>query len=145
MYKRLNWSKEPVSSQKLNDMVGNDDYLYERMITGYYNVSGIVRDSGLEIRTGFVKAIATEAGSFFVSHYYPKPFLPGARPVVLVAVVSSGPMLYVLGTRGLDNRAVPDHRGFLTHFSQLRPAGHPTKFVGGDSQWASYIAIAPRA
>lgn len=143
VYKRLNWAKEPVSSQKLNDMVGNDDFLFEKMITGYYNVAGIVRDSGLEIRTGFVKGIATQANSFWASHYYPKPFLPGARPVILCAVASASAMLYVLGTRGLDGRAIADHRGFLCHFSQLRPAGHPTKFYG--EQWAAYVAIAPRA
>jgi hypothetical protein len=143
VYKRINWGHEPVDTNKLNDMVGNDDYLYQNMVTAYYDVNGVVRDSGLEMRVGHVKGINTEAVSFFSSLYYGRPFLPGARPVVTCSVVSGGAMLYIVGVRGLDNRAIPDHRGFLCHFSQLRPPGTPTKFYG--EQWAGYTAIAPRS
>jgi hypothetical protein len=143
VYKRIQWGYEGIDEGKLNDMIGNDDWLYTNMITGYYDTLGIVRDSGLEMRVGHVKGIATEAASFFSSLYYSRPFLPGSRPVVNVSVASGAAMLYVLGTRGLDNRAIPDHRGFLCHFSQLRPAGSPTKFKG--EQYAAYTAIGPRS
>jgi hypothetical protein len=132
-----------VDTNKLNDMVANDDWLFQNMVTAYYDVLGVVRDSGLEMRVGHVKGIATEAGSFFASCYYSRPFLPGARPVVVPGVSSATAMLYILGTRGLDNRAIPDHRGFLCHFSQLRPTGAPTKFFG--EQYAAYFSIAPRS
>lgn len=143
VYKRLQWGYEGVDTDKLNDMVGNDDWLYQNMVTAYYDVLGVVRDSGLEMRVGHVKGIATEAISFFASLYYSRPFLPGARPVVTTSVASGSAMLYITGTRGLDNRAIPDHRGFLCHFSQLRPAGSPTKFYG--EQYAAYVAMAPRS
>jgi hypothetical protein len=144
VYKRINWGFEPVDTNKLNDMVGNDDWLFQNMVTGYYDVYGIVRDSGLEMRMGYVKAITTEAGAFFASLYYGRPFLPGARPVILASPASGNAMNYIVTTRGLDNRGVSDHRGFLCHFSQLRDPGGPTKFKGGD-QWAGFIAIAPKS
>jgi hypothetical protein len=144
VYKRLNWGYEPIDTNKLNDMVGNDDWLFQNMVTAYYDVYGIVRDSGLELRTGYVRAINTEAVSFFSSFYYGRPFLPGARPVISTSVTSGNAMNYIVAVRGLDNRAVPDHRGFLCHFTQLRDPGGPTKFAGGD-QWAGFIAIAPRS
>jgi hypothetical protein len=144
VYKRINWEYEPVDKNKLNDMVGNDDWIYQNMVTGYYDVYGVVRDSGLELRSGYVKGINTEAVSFFVSLYYGRPFLPGARPVVTTGVTSGNAMNYIVGVRGLDNRAIPDHRGLLCHFTQLRDPGGPTKFAGGD-QWVGIIAIAPRS
>lgn len=143
-FERINWGSEPVDTSKLNKMVANDDWLFQNMITGYYDVNGIVRDSGLEWRVGYIKGITTEAGSFFASLYYSRPFLPGARPVIVTGVASGNAMNYILGIRGLDNRGIPDHRGFLSHWSQLRPAGNPTKFKGGD-QYAAYVAIAPRS
>lgn len=143
VFKRIQWGLEPVSFDKLNDMVGNDDWLYQNMIQGYYDVLGVVRDSGLEMRIGHVKGIATDAASFFASNYYSRPFLPGARPIVNVTFHSATAMNVILGVRGLDNRAIPDHRGFNTHFSQIRPAGSPTKFFG--EQMAGYMAVAPRS
>lgn len=144
VYKRLNWEYEPVDTNKLNDMVANDDWLFQNMVTAYYDVNGLIRDSGLEIRAGYVKAISTEAVSFFVSYYYGKPFLPGARPVIVSTPVSGNAMNYIITIRGLDNRAIPDHRGFLAHFTQLRDPGGPTKFQGGD-QWVSFMALAPKS
>lgn len=141
-YKRLNWGqKDLILSSKLNDMVGNDDWLFQNMLRGYYDVLGVVRDSGLEMRTGYVKGIATENVSFFAEHYYSRPFLPGTRPTVVTGVVSAAAMRYILGVKGLDNRAIPDHRGFMMHFSQFRDAGGPTKFAG--EQYAGFISIAP--
>lgn len=144
MYERVNWGYEQISADKLNKMVSNMDYLYQTMVTAYYDVYGVVRDAGLEMRTGYVKGISTEAPSFFSSFYYSRPFLPGARPVVISSVTSGSAMNYIVGVRGLDNRGVPDHRGFLTHFTQLRDPGATTKFTGID-QWAGFIAIAPRS
>jgi hypothetical protein len=143
-YERINWGYEQIDTDKLNRMVANDDYLYQTMVTAYYDVYGVVRDSGLEMRAGYVRGIATEAVSFFSSFYYSRPFLPGARPVILGSPVSGSAMNYICTFRGLDNRAVPDHRGFLTHFTQLRDPGGPTKFTGVD-QWVGFISMAPRS
>ena len=144
VYERINWGYEQVDTDKLNKMVANDDWLYQNMVTGYYEVYGVVRDSGLEMRAGYVKGIATEAVSFFSSFYYSRPFLPGARPVIVGQPTSGAAMNYIVTLRGLDNRAVPDHRGFLTHFTQFRDPGGPTKFTGVD-QWSGFIAIAPKS
>lgn len=143
-FERISWGHENVDTNKLNKMVANDDWLFNNMVNAYYDVNGIIRDSGLEMRTGYVKGISTEAPSFFASHYYTRPFLPGARPVVVTSVASGNAMVYLVGIRGLDNRGIPDHRGFLCHFTQLRDPGGPTKFRGND-QWAGFFALAPKS
>jgi hypothetical protein len=141
-FKRLNWARrEEITSEKLNDMVGNDDWLFQNMITGYYNVYGVVRESGLTMRAGYVKAQATEQNSFSVIQYFPKPFLPGTRPVVVCSLLSNAGTKITIAVKGLDDRAVPDHRGFVTIWNQFRDPGSATLFSG--DMWASYIALAP--
>lgn len=134
------WGKEKISADKLNAMTANDRWVYEHAIQGYYDVYGIARETGLTIRAGYVKASPTESLSLFADHYFPKPFLPGTRPVIVLGFVSGGPLNIVVAARGLDGRGIPDHRGFRAHFTQLREEGGPTKFVGSD-QWCSYIAL----
>lgn len=142
LFKRLNWgSPEEITSKKLNDMVGNDDALFENMITGAYDVLGVTRDTGLTIRAGYVKGIATEDPAFWVSHYFPKPFLPGVRPVVVCSIVSATQMKMMVAVRGLDDRAIPDHKGFKMYWGQFRNTGESTKFIG--EQFAAYLALAP--
>lgn len=140
-YKDIHWGIEKISKEKLNDMTANDRWLYEHMIKGYYDVNGISRETGLEIRVGYVKALVTEVGAVFVDHYFPKPFLPGVKPVIIGSLSSGSAFKVMTGTRGLDGRAIPDHRGFSVHWQQLRDPGGPSKFAG--DQWMGYIAIAP--
>lgn len=142
VYKKLNWAPgELLSSTKLNDMVGNDDWLFQNQINGYYDVLGLVRDSGLTVRTGYAKGIATQADGYGLDVYYSRPFLPGVRPVIAssLAFGANSAMFIVHAIRGLDGQAIPDHRGFQIWCSQIRNSGAPTKFVG-DQYW-SYIAI----
>lgn len=143
VYKRLNWGDhEPLFSDKLNNMVANDDWLYQNMLTGYYNVLGITRDSGLSARVGYVKGINTPNLSFFASHYYSKPFIPGTRPIVVTGVLSAASMRIMTGVKGLDQRAIPDHRGFLVHFSQAVEAGGVQNKFDGEF-YAGYVSIGP--
>lgn len=142
-YKRLNWGEvEPIFSSKLNQMIGNDDWLYQNMITGFYDVLGVARDNGLSIRVGHVKGINTANLSFFASHYYSRPFLPGTRPIVITGLLSANAMRIMTGVKGLDQRAIPDHRGFLVHFSQVVEAGGAANKFDGEF-YVGYIAIAP--
>lgn len=129
-----------MDKDKLNDMASNDRWLFEHSIKGFVDVQGLSRETGLDIRAGYVKGIQTQASSYFIHHYYPKPFLPGVKPVVVASVASGTAFRIMVGIRGLDGRAIPDHRGFSVHFTEFRDPGGPTKFLG--DQWAAYIAIA---
>lgn len=142
VYKKLNWAPaELVSSSKLNDMIGNSDWLYQNQINGYYDVLGLVRDSGLTIRTGYVKGIATENSGYGLNVYYSRPFLPGVRPVVVTTMAfgTDAAMSIIHSIQGLNGSAIPDHTGFSIWTAQIRPAGAPTKFKG--SQYFGYLAL----
>lgn len=142
VYKHIGWGpNEPVSTLKLNDMIANSDWLFQNALTGYYDVLGIVRDSGLSMRTGYIKALQTEDTGVFIGSYYSRPFIPGVRPVVLTGMACDNYFGLLHATKGLDGRAIPDHRGFNLMLWQLRDPGGPTKFQG--DQNISYMAIAP--
>jgi len=143
-FKRLNWgTREGVSTNKLNDMVGNDDWIFQNMVTAYYDALGVTRESGLSIRCGYIKALKTENMGVFIGSYYARPFLPGARPVVLTGMACDNYFGILHAVKGLDGRAVPDHRGFNLQLWQLRETGGPSKFSG--DQQISYLSISPTA
>lgn len=144
IFKRLSWGSEPITTNKLQEMVNNDDWLRDNAIFGYYNVLGIARESGLSIRTGYVKSINTNNQSLYLSVYFNRPFLPGTRPVVVTSFATGHYHNITFGIKGLDGRGIPDHRGFVAIGSQgvLREKGQASKFSGND-QYFSYIAIGP--
>lgn len=135
----MSWGKEPITAQKLNDMVDNMDYLYEKMLTGYYDINGLTRDSGLTIRIGHVKVPQTENTANDVVHFFSRPFMPGTRPVVLISLASEYFNRIFIAMRGLDGRATADHRGFVATFSQDRTPGGPTEYSG--EQFLQYVAF----
>lgn len=142
IYRRTQWGPgEPMTTQKLNDLIANSDWLYQNSVTAYYDALGVTRDSGLSIRTGYIKALKTENSGVFIGNYYARPFLPGARPVVVTGMACDNYFGIIHAAKGFDGRAVPDHRGFTLMLWQMRDPGGPTKFQG--DQNISYIAIAP--
>lgn len=141
IYKRLSWGQEPITTNKLNDMVGNSDYLYDHSVTALYDVLGITRDSGISIRCGYTKVVNTDNWYQALGVYYTRPFLPGVRPVVLTSLAIDSTAQLSYGIKGLDERAVPDHRGFTIHLWQDRFDADTTRFTG--DQWVSWLAIAP--
>lgn len=143
VYKRINWGSlsEPVSNSKLNDMIGNMDYLYENMITGYYNMFGIARTTGLSLRGGAVRLSASEHDIQAVNHYYPRPFPPGTRPVIVNGFNSDFRYRIWGANRGLDGRSIADHRGFQATFCQVRSGNGPSEYA--NEQWFTYLAFGP--
>jgi hypothetical protein len=142
VFKRQQWGRgERITTTKLNDMVANDDWLFQNMITGYYDALGVARDSGLSIRAGYIKGVPTENKGWSLATYYARPFLPGARPVVVVGMATTYDPGIWKAVYGLDRRAVPDHRGFMLYtFQHDRTPGGPSRYLG--DQYYSYISIA---
>lgn len=141
IYKRLSWGpSETLSTDKLNDMVGNSDYLFNTSINGYYNVLGVTRDSGLSIRCGYIKAPNTANNYQALGLYYNRPFLPGVRPVVVIGLALTSRADIDWGVKGLDGQAIPDNRGFTLHL--WHSDGSVGDVFTGDQNF-SYIAIAP--
>lgn len=141
IFKRLNWGSEGVDTDKLNDMVGNDNYLFEHSIAGFYDAFGVTRDTGLSIRCGYLKIINTSSHITGGQVIFTRPFLPGAKPVVVTGLAIDSAYNIWSGINNLDGTAIPDHRGFLIHLEQNDVGGAASRFAG--TQFLAYIAIAP--
>ncbi len=141
VYRRINWGagSELIDNDKLNLMISNMDHLYENAITGYYNLFGIARETGLTIRAGAAKMIPTQAVGNTVSHTYPRPFSPGVKPIVTSSLSFDARVRVFMGIKGFDGSAVPDHRGFYLTFHQERLPNGPTEIDG--NQYYTYIAL----
>lgn len=140
IYERINYGDGPIDAELLNKGVSNSDYLYEHMVTGYYNVLGVTRETGLSFRVGHAKLINQDDVFQLHSVFFNKPFLPGTRPAVFLTLHSDQAWYIFLAVTGLDGRAIPDHRGFRMRVG--KSLDWPSnQFVG--EQYVSYLAIAP--
>jgi len=139
-YERVSFGQGPIDSDILNKLSSNQDYLYEHMVTGYYNMLGVARETGLTFRVGHVKLI--NQSDWIQSHnvYFNRPFLPGTRPAVFLSLNCDAHWYLFYGTKGLDGRAIPDHRGFHLAVGKSHDWAHE-QFAG--QQYISYLAIAP--
>lgn len=140
MYERVTFGQGPIDSDTLNKVSSNQDYLYEHMVTGYYNMLGATRETGLTFRVGHVKMINQPDVFQLHTVYFNRPFLPGARPAVFLTVMTDQHWQFFHGVTGLDGRAIPDHRGFQLRIAKTLDWGH--ELYHGE-QYMAYLAIAP--
>lgn len=140
IYERVAFGQGPIDSDLLNKLSGNQDYLYEHMVTGYYNILGVTRETGLTFRVGHAKLI--NQSDVFQTHnvYFNRPFLPGTRPAVFLTLSSDTHWYLFFCAKGLDGRAIPDHRGFQLVVGKSLDWPHE-QFA--NEQYISYLAIAP--
>lgn len=137
MYERVSFGAGPIDSDLLNKLAANQDYLYEHMVTGYYNLLGVTRETGISFRVGHVKLINQDYVLQGHNVYFNRPFLPGTRPAVFLTLNADQHGLMDFFVKNLDGRAVPDHRGF--HIIVHRNS--PGQYAG--EQYLNYLAIAP--
>lgn len=125
-YKPISWGNEYISSDKLNIMTSNDQYLFEHMPTVYYNANGIRKQSGgMKIMTGVVPiSSTTRAKATSKAFYFGSFFSQGCKPIVTTSI-SMGASLgtYHVTVDGLGGPRQPDHRGMRVRvFANARNA-----------------------
>lgn len=136
MYERVSFGSGPIETDLLNKLSANQDYLYEHMLTGYLNILGVTRETGLTFRVGHTKLLNQSDNLQVHNVYFNRPFLPGTRPAVFLTLSADRSGIIDYFVRGLDGRAIPDHRGFHLVAHQ----NTSSQFAG--EQYISYLAIA---
>ena len=112
-YTRIKWGNGPVTAEKLNQMVANTDYLYDRMMRGTYQVGGIFKDANLVVQ-GVICSVTNNINglSMFSNVYWPKPFSPGCDPVCGVSHYFTEAIIHNIGLRGMEGGVRPTNMGF---------------------------------
>lgn len=112
-YRPISWGNEYISADKLNIMTSNDQYLFERMPSIYYNgPTGIKRSSGgLKILAGCAviqKNLKRE--SAIKDFHFGSYFSQGCRPVITTGMTADTPGRYSVMMTGFGQDR-PDNRG----------------------------------
>lgn len=98
---------------KLNRLVDNVDYLFDKMVRGGYYVNGFNKDTSVRVQ-GFLAQIQTNINqvSRFSNCYWPKPFTAGCIPVISFSHYFTEAIIHSVGFRGINGGVFPDNIGF---------------------------------
>lgn len=135
-YVPVSWNGESVSTDKLNQMANNDQYLFDRSPKIRYSSSNLTRDTSLKVIAG--KTPFQPHGKFDWTNvvvYFGSFFTAGCHPsVTAVAEVTGGWMRKFVAIKGLAGEI--DHTGFLAQVvSQESIPGNGWIEAGGWVHW----------
>jgi hypothetical protein len=137
-YVPLSWNGEALSTDKLNQMCNNTQYLYDRSPRIRYSVNGLVRDTGLKLISGKTPYAPTNTDYKDVPVYFGTFFSAGCHPVVTAVVGDSASGLRKFCTvRGFNGEV--DNTGFIAHVSSHEPPGFNQVIFGGG--WVHWTAV----
>lgn len=114
-FKDVNWGpNEYLATDKLNTMVSNTRYLFERAPKLYYNSYSIKKDTGIKIACGTATIAPGKAHYYKKTIYFGSFFTSGSKPVIVTSVTSPYNRRMILSHWGIQGEGyVPDHRGFI--------------------------------
>jgi len=111
-YTPVAWSKEPVSIEKLQQMVSNDQALFEMKPTTAIKHNGISRSKGMKILAGSQLFQPTKTFSTTSRIYFGNYFSAGCYPIVIAGLMSAPQTGLNVATKGIGGAKLVDHRGF---------------------------------
>lgn len=114
-YKDIWWgATEAVDTDKLNTMVNNSRYLFERAPKLYYMAYGQKKDTGIRMACGVATVAPRKANLTWVTVQFGTFFNTACKPVIAVSLTAGSrariiPTLF--GISGVNYQ--PDNRGFV--------------------------------
>lgn len=131
-YKPVSWGNEYISSDKLNIMTSNDQYLYEKTPTVYYRAYGVYKkNGGMKILAGvLVFQPNKKVNSMSRDYHFGSFFSQGCMPIVTTGMSLTSGGAYHIVARGLGGRTIaPDYRGMnLRVISNSRTKDNSVKY-----------------
>lgn len=111
-YKAVSWGDEYLSTEKLNQMTSNDQWLYENMPKMNFNTYGVKKTTGVKVMAAICIVPASTASSSSATFNFGTFFSPGCKPVITTGVQITQ------NTRWRNHAVIaglssytPDHRG----------------------------------
>jgi len=115
-FKVISWSpNEPITDEKLDAMVSNDNWLKQNMVTGLYGAYSKRRDEGVRITSGLVLITSRRQATASANVNFGGFFSPGCRPVVTTGIISKGQRRIFLTIDGPGTELHPTPQGFQVH------------------------------
>ena len=110
-YVPQSFGEEPLSSDKMNQMANNIQWIYENSPRILYNAHGVKKQNGTKILVGCSVVPAANRTLSSVTVYFGTFFSQSCRPIVVATPVkNTGRTRYEMVVGGIGT-TYPDHRG----------------------------------
>ena len=119
-YKDLAWGPtEALDMDKLNTMVNNSRYLFERAPKLYYSAYGVKKDTGIRIACGVATVPPKKVDVQYINVSFGTFFSTSCKPVITLSITSPHngrviPTIY--GIAGVNTQ--PDNTGFVARLAE---------------------------
>lgn len=115
-FKVISWSpNEPITDEKLDAMVSNDNWLKQNMVKGMYSAHGINRTEGVKIMSGLALITARKSSTANVTVGFKGFFTEGCKPIVTTAIISTHQRRLMVTIDGVGSNPTPTRDGFQVH------------------------------
>lgn len=115
-YKPFSWNGQPITDERLNQMVGNTQYLFDHASAIRYSANGLTRDTALKIIVGKTPVEArTDRNYNFTNIYFGSFFTAGCKPIVVGTIEGTGGSHHRAHhvIQSLTAGSEIDHNGFI--------------------------------
>lgn len=137
----VSWNGESISTDKLNQMANNDQFLFDRTPLVRYAFQGgqqtITRDNSVKIISGKTPFVPSANTDWIRQNiYFGTFFSAGCSPVVTATVETQGPERRTVSIHGLGGLNTDiDINGFVAHVWVASDTGNPYVSTSGFIHW----------
>lgn len=115
-FKVISWAPtDPITDEKLDAMVSNDNWLRDNMMRGQYGANGVTRETGIRMASGLALITSGKAASKSRSVSFGTYFSESCKPIVTTGIVSSSQRQIYATIDGPGNKPQPTRDGFAVH------------------------------
>lgn len=115
-FKVVSWSPlEPITDEKLDAMVSNDNWLRDNMMVGQYKGHGVTKTTGLRVATGLVTIAPSKSNQRVANVNFGNFFSTSCRPIITTGIVSGSQRMIFATIDGPGSALHPTRDGFQIH------------------------------
>lgn len=115
-FKVISWAPlDPITKDKLDAMVSNDNWLRDNMTVARYSASGLNRTTGIRIFSGMASVKSSKSASRTVNVNFGSYFSQSCNPIVTTGIVSKSQRQIFVTIDGPGSKPTPTRDGFQIH------------------------------
>lgn len=115
-FKVVSWSpNDPITDEKLDAMVSNDNWLRDNMTISRYGANGVNRDTGIRIASGLALITSRKSAQATKFVGFGNFFSDGCKPIVTTGIVSASQRQIFATIDGPGSKPQPTRDGFQVH------------------------------
>lgn len=115
-FKVVSWAPlDPITDEKLDAMVNNDNWLRDNSMRGRYSANGVNRVEGIRMLSGLALITAGKAATASRSVSFGNYFSGACKPIVTTGIVSAAQRQIFATIDGPGSKPQPTRDGFQVH------------------------------